>query len=87
MQSSSLPNETISKIRAIVDPLRLPEGKMCGQCCNYRDHCRIVLKGEKEFDGVSRYCYFGPAKDYFDKPIGFASTPEQLAEARAWRTR
>lgn len=69
---------------ALVGHSKLPEGQTCVACCNYESHCRTVLASSKGFlDPGTTICYWQPSR--YGDPLGFSSTPEQLAVLREYR--
>lgn len=62
---------------------RLPDNQSCKDCSNYKVYCRLILAGEKPFDGDSTYCFWGRAADHFN--VDFLKPSQFLKDAKKRR--
>ena len=67
-----------------LDRIKLPAGKICGQCVNYDNNCSWLLRSDiGPLDTSTTICYFEPNR--FNVPFAYALSPEEIAKIRSYR--
>lgn len=65
---SANPDAQRNRARAGIAASKLPDGKTCGECCNYLTHCKMVFQSNRgPLDPNMNICAYTPSK--FDDPL------------------